>query len=333
MLRNFLGSCIAAFIFAGQSAAQAQQPHTIDYRIDATRTHHKFSSAIPPVLRVPSGSVIEVQTNDATGGQLKLGSDVKALRAVNWDLTHSLTGPVYIEDARPGDILAVTLLALEPGDWGWTGIWDDFGVLKGEEKTLAIKTYRIDRNRNLVQFSEGIEIPLTPFAGVMGVAPATREMLDTVPPRANGGNMDDPNITVGTTVYFPVFVQGALFSIGDAHAVQGHGEVGGSAVEVPMRIVYRVQVLKGHRKIAEPQYENANIYAATAFAKTLDEAAKKATRYMLDYLEAERGMKRSDAYMLCSLACDLKIAQVVDEPHVLISMHLRKDIFAGADQP
>ena len=328
MIGNLLGSSIVAAVLTGMGAAAAQQPYEIDHRVEASQTHHKFSSAIVPVLRVASGSVIEAMTNEATGGQLELGSDASALRAVNWDLTHSLSGPIYVDGAKPGDILAVTLLELEPGEWGWTAIWDDFGLLKGEEKTVDIKTYRIDKIANTVQFDDGIQIPLKPFPGVMGVAPTTREMLNTVPPRANGGNMDDPNITVGTTVYFPVFVDGALFSIGDGHAAQGHGEVGGSAVEVPMRIVYRVQVLKGHRRIAEPQYENADVYATTAFAKTLDEAAKKAARFMLDYLETERGMKRSDAYMLCSIACDLKIAEVVDEPHVLVTMHLHKRIFA-----
>ena len=293
----------------------------------AENTHNKFSRSIAPVLSVPSGAVVEVFTQEATGGQLKLGDGPEALAAVDWDLVHALTGPVYVEGAEPGDMLAVTLLELEPGDWGWTGVWPDFGFLVGEEKTLDLKTYPLDKATNTVTFAEGVTVPLNPFPGVMGVAPDTDEMLSTTPPRANGGNMDDPHMTVGTTVYFPVFVKGALFSIGDTHAAQGMGEVGGSAVEAPMRIVYRVQVIKGGRKIPEPQYETDSFYATTGFAPTLDEAAKKATRYMLDYLVETRGMTRSDAYMLCSIACDLKIAEVVDVPNMLVAMHLRKDIF------
>ena len=115
----------------------------------------------------------------------------------------------------------------------------------------------------------------------MGVAPDTDEMLNTIPPRANGGNLDDPNLVAGTTVYFPVFVAGGLFSIGDTHAVQGLGEVSGNAMETPMRIVYEISVIKGRRSIAEPQYETAEYYATTGFATTIDEAAKKATRYMI----------------------------------------------------
>ncbi len=305
----------------------ARAPAAADYTLTADATHNKFSRAIPPALRVPSGAVVEVFTEEATGGQLKLGDGPEELAAVDFNRVHALTGPVYVEGAAPGDVLAVTLLELEPGDWGWTGVWPDFGLLAGEERKLDLKTYPIDKARNAIEFADGVRVPLAPFPGVMGVAPDTDEMLSTVPPRANGGNMDDPDMTVGTTIYFPVFVEGALFSVGDTHAAQGAGEVGGSAVEAPMRIVYRIEVMKGARAIEEPQYETDAVYATTGFATTLDEAAKKATRYMLDYLEETRGMTRSDAYMLCSLVCDLKIAETVDTPHMLVTMHLPKAIF------
>jgi acetamidase/formamidase len=295
--------------------------------------HDKFSSAIPPVLTVRSGAVVEAHTLEATGGQLSIDSTVEDLDAVDLDRIHALTGPVFVEGADPGDILAVTLLELEPGDWGWTGVWPDFGFLEGDIARTDLKTYAIDKASNTVEFAPGIRIPLRPFAGVMGVAPATEEMLSTIPPRANGGNLDDPHLVAGTTVYFPVFVEGALFSIGDTHAVQGLGEVGGSAVEAPMRIVYRVEVLEGRRPIPEPQYETDAYYATTGFAPTIDEAARKATRYMLDHIEATYGMSRSDATMLCSLACDLMIAEVVDVPNMLVAMHLRKDIFVGDVDP
>ena len=312
----------------GDDAGKAKSTsHRPDFVLTADRTHNKFSSAVPPALTVPSGAVIEAHTQEATGGQLTIDSTVEDLDAVDFDRIHALTGPVFVEGAAPGDVLAVTLLEIEPADWGWTGVWPDFGFLAGEEAHLDLKTYAIDKENNVVEFAEGIHIPLRPFPGVMGVAPDTEEMLSTIPPRANGGNMDDPHMTVGTTVYFPVFVEGALFSIGDTHAVQGLGEVGGSAVEVPMRIVFKIEVLKNRRRIPEPQYETDDYYATTGFAPTLDEAARKATRYMLDHLEAEYGMNRSDAYMLCSLACDLKIAEVVDIPNMLVAMHLRKDIF------
>ena len=140
--------------------------------------------------------------------------------------------------------------------------------------------------------------------------------------------MDDPNIVEGTTVYFPVFVAGALFSIGDTHAAQGHGEVSGTAIEAPMRLVYRVNIIKGGRAIAEPQYETNDVYAVTAYAPTLDEAAKKATRFMIAYLVDVHRLERHEANMLSSVAADLKIAEVVDG-NVLVSMHIPKSLFKG----
>ncbi len=139
--------------------------------------------------------------------------------------------------------------------------------------------------------------------------------------------MDNKHMVVGTTVYFPVLVEGALFSIGDTHAAQGDGEVCGTGVEAPMRIVLQLDVIKGGRSLAEPQYETEDYYAVTAYAEDLDEAAKKATLYMIEYLVDERGLSREDAYLLCSLAGDLKISEVVDVPHVLVSMHMPKSIF------
>ena len=299
-----------------------------DFVLTADQTHNKFSQAIPPVVRVPSGSVIEAHTHEATGGQLNVDSTIEDWGKVDFDKIHTLTGPIYVEGAESGDVLAVKLLELEPGDWGWTATGTEMGFLKGEKETAQLKTYKLDKENNRVQFAEGISIPLKPFPGVMGVAPPTDEMLVTFPPRANGGNMDDPNLVAGTTAYFPVFVEGALFSIGDPHAVQGLGEVVGTAVEAPMRIVFRVEVIKD-RSMEEPQYETDSYYATTGFATTIDEAARKATRYMIRHIEEHHGLSYAESYMLCSLAGDLKIAEVVDEPHMLVTMHLPKNIFVS----
>lgn len=297
-----------------------------DFTLSSDQTHNRWSSAIEPVLRVPSGSVIQVATEEASDQQLNLNSTLEDLKNLDFDPIHPLTGPVYVENAEPGDVLKVTLHQVEMGDWGWTAIIPGFGFLADEFTEPYLKTFELDKDKQSVQFSEGIEIPLNPFPGVMGVAPATDSMLSTIPPRANGGNMDDPDMTEGSVIYFPVFVEGALFSIGDAHATQGAGEVCGTAIEAPMNIVYEVEVVKGGRQIEEPQYETQETYAVTGFGTTVDEAARKATRYMIDYLVAEHGMDRQDAYALCSLAGDLKIAEVVDVPHMLVSMHMPKEV-------
>lgn len=297
-----------------------------DYTLTADQTHNKFSSAIPPVLTVQSGAVIEAFTEEASDQQFSLESGVDAVSTLDFEPIHPLTGPVFVENAEPGDVLAVTLHEIEMGEWGWQSIVPGFGFLADEFTEPALKTFKLGKDATSIQFAEGINIPLNPFPGVMGVAPETSEMLSTIPPRANGGNMDDPNIVKGTTVYFPVFVEGALFSIGDTHAVQGLGEVCGTAVEAPMRIVYELNLIKGQRTIQEPQYETDDYYAVTAFGETIDEAAKKATRYMIDYLVEVHGLSRQDAYMLCSLAGDLKIAEVVDVPHMLVTMHISKEV-------
>ncbi len=300
----------------------------VDHTLTLDQTHNRFSRTIPPVLRVQSGAVIRAETEEATDGQLTPDSTAADLAGLDFGLIHPLTGPVYVEGAEPGDVLKVTLHRFELGDWGWVASTPDFGFLADEFPEPFLKIFRFEPGARSAEFS-GRHIPLQPFPGVMGVAPDTDEMLSTIPPRANGGNMDNQYLTAGTIVYFPVFVKGALFSIGDPHAAQGDGEVCGTAIEAPMTITYELEVLKDRGPIQEPHYETADAYAVTAFAVTLDEAARKATGYMIDYLVQQQGMDRMEAYVLCSLAGDLKISEVVDVPHVLVSMHLPKDLLGG----
>ena len=301
--------------------------YSIDHSLSRDQTHNKFSSLIEPLLVVQDGAVIEAFTEEAADEQIKPGmtaAEFAALEDYDSDLVHPLTGPVFVEGAMPGDILQVKLHVVEVGEWGWTRIVN--GIFLEEEFEPLLRTFELSEDMESVEFAEGISVPLNPFPGVMGVAPATEEMLSTIPPRANGGNMDDPHMTEGTILYFPVFVEGALFSIGDMHAAQGAGEVCGTAIEVPGRVVYELKVIKGGRKISEPQYETGLTYAVTAVAPTLDEAARKANSYMIDYLEEEYGLARNQAYMLTSLAGDLRIAEVVDR-NMMVTMHIPKSLF------
>jgi acetamidase/formamidase len=333
-MRYTLTTALILALYFSAGCQQTNQTHSSqddlspepDHSLSANQTHNRWSSTIDPVLRVESGAVVEVYTEEASDQQLHSESTLEDLINIDFDPIHPLTGPVYVEGAEPGDVLKVTLHKIELGDWGWTAIIPGFGFLADEFDEPWLKTFEFTEGSNTVQFDEGIQIPLNPFPGVMGVAPATDSLLSTIPPRYNGGNMDDPHMVEGTTVYFPVFVEGALFSIGDTHAAQGMGEVCGTAIEAPMRIVYEVEVLKNGRSIPEPEYESDDYYAVTAFGTTIDEASKKATRYMINYLEEVHGMDRYDAYALLSLAGDLKIAEVVDVPHMLVSMHLPKNV-------
>lgn len=301
-----------------------KEPPKPDHSLRSDQTHNKFSRTIEPILTINAGEIVEISTEEATDGQLKLESDTADLMNLSFDPIHPLTGPIYVNDAKPGDVLAVTLHKIEIGTWGWTAILPGFGFLADEFTEPYLRTWEL-AGKNTLKFSDGISIPLKPFPGVLGVAPDTDSLLSTIPPRANGGNMDDPNIVEGTTVYLPVFVDGALFSIGDAHAAQGLGEVCGTAIEAPMKFLVEINLIKGS-SIAEPQYENDDVYAVTAFATTIDEAARKATKYMIEHLIKNYGLTRNDAYMLCSLAGDLKIAEVVDVPHMLVTMSIDKNV-------
>jgi len=325
----FLGFATLLLMVRCTERPTPSQTETIqaDYTLDRSQTHNKFSKTIEPVLRVESGAVIEVETEEASDGQLTTGSTLEDLKNLSFDPIHPLTGPVFVEDAEPGDILKVTLHKIELGNFGWTAIIPGFGFLADEFTEPWLKTFEFKDGKSFARFDDNIRIPLNPFPGVMGVAPDTDSLLSTIPPRANGGNMDDRHLIEGTTAYFPVLVEGALFSIGDAHAAQGMGEVCGTAIEAPMRIIYQVEVIKNQPPIEEPQYESDDYYAVTAYGKTIDEAAKKANRYMIDYLVTHKNMTKNDAYALTSLAGDLKIAEVVDVPHMLVAMHIPKTIF------
>ncbi|NNF14850.1 MAG: acetamidase/formamidase family protein [Gemmatimonadetes bacterium] len=296
------------------------------FSLPADNTHARWSRTIEPVLTVPSGSVVEVFTQEATGGQLTLESTVEDVANLDFDLIHALTGPIRVEGAQPGDVLAVTLHEIEVGDWGWAAIAPGFGFLADIFTEPWLKTFELGPDATHADFGNGIRIPIDPFPGVLGVAPDTDELLVTIPPRANGGNMDNRHMKVGTTVYLPVAVEGANFSIGDTHAAQGDGEVSGTAIEAPMRIVLELEVLADFRDIAEPEYETSDFYAVTGFGTDIDQATRKAVLAMIDYLEAEHGMAREDAYVLASLAADLKISETVDMPHYLVSMHMPKAV-------
>lgn len=297
-----------------------------DVVLTAEQTHARWSSTIPAVATVASGAIVEVQTMEASDGQFSLTSSADDVTSLSFDPIHPLTGPVAVEGASPGDVIAVTLLDIEVDDWGWAAIVPGFGYLADRFTMPLYRGFEIDPAADRIQFNDRISVPLSPFPGVMGVAPATDSMLSTIPPRANGGNMDNKHMVEGTTVYFPVFVEGANFSIGDTHAAQGDGEVSGTAIEAGMRIRYRIEVVENARPIQEPQFETDEYYAVTAFGTTLDEATRKAVEYMIDYLVAEHGLNPAEAYMLCSLAGDLKINEVVDVPHMLVSMHMPKDV-------
>jgi len=297
--------------------------------------HLKWDNSVAPIAHVASGDVVELDMLDAGCEQIGPSSTVEAIQTLDFDRVDQVNGPIYVEGAAPGDTLEIEIIDLQPADWGWTASIPGFGLLADEFDEPALRISRIVDG--FVEFAPGIRIPAEPFCGEMGLAPGQSGEFSTIPPYRHGGNMDTKHLTAGTRLYLPVEVEGALFSMGDGHAAQGDGEVCGTAVETPMRATVRLTVRKDY-PVAEPQFltggplarrtNTAPYYVTDGIAPDLQEAARKAIRHMVAHLQRERGLSRVDAYMLCSVAVDLKICEVVDAPHWLVGAFLPLSIFA-----
>ena len=305
--------------------------------IHRNQWHLAWDSSIPPIATIQSGEVVSFDLLDASCGQILRDSSVEAISALDFSQVDQVNGPIYIEGAAPGDTLEVEFLDLQPADWGWTAIIPGFGLLADEFPEPALKIWHLEGGADgWAEFAPGIRIPLAPFCGETGLAPGKPGALSTIPPYRHGGNMDTKHLTKGTHLFLPVEAEGALYSMGDGHAAQGDGEVCGTAIETPMRATVRLTVRKDIR-VQEPQFltagplgaraNTAAYYATDGIGPDLMEAARNAVRHMIDHLQRTYGLSRPDAYMLCSVAVDLKICEIVDAPHWLISAFLPQSIF------
>jgi acetamidase/formamidase len=304
------------------------------HEIPADRTHTVWDNAIAPVLEVESGDTVELAVTDASGGQLDRDSGVDAVAALDFSRVNPVTGPVFVKGAQPGDVLEVEIRSLRPRDWGWTAIIPGFGLLADEfpEPWLRISTIEDGR----VAFFDDVELPFEPFPGTIGVAPAEPGEHSIVPPSRWGGNMDIKHLRAGTRLLLPVGVVGALFSVGDTHAAMGDGEVCGTAVEAPMDIAVRLGVRRD-MTIAAPQYvvapgelartEPGGYHVCTGVAPDLMEATREATRAAIAHIVERRGGTVQEAYALASVACDLRIHEVVDVPNWVVGCFVPDFLF------
>ena len=306
--------------------------------IHRNQWHLAWDSSIPPIATIRSGEVVSFDLLDASCGQIVYDSTVDAITALDFSQVDQVNGPVYVEGAAPGDTLEVEFLDLQPADWGWTAIIPGFGLLADEFTEPALKIWHLEGGADgWAEFAPTIRVPLAPFCGETGLAPGQPGALSTIPPYRHGGNMDTKHLTKGAHLYLPVEAEGALYSMGDGHAAQGDGEVCGTAIETPMRATVRLTVRKDIQ-VQEPQFltagplaaraNTAAYYATDGIGPDLMEAARNAVRHMIDHLQRICGLSRPDAYMLCSVAVDLKICEIVDAPHWLISAFLPQSIFA-----
>ncbi|KAI0919458.1 hypothetical protein AcV5_001516 [Taiwanofungus camphoratus] len=315
------------------------------HAIKRSQSHLAWDNSIPPVLRVASGDTVTFDCLDASNGQITPASTVSTIASLVFSQLDQVNGPVYINSAQPGDTLRIDVLSVETAEWGWTGCIPGFGLLADEFPEPALKIWMLQKSAGESQeygfawFDEarGIKIPLRPFAGEMGVAPGEKGAFSTIPPYKTGGNIDTRHLAAGSTLYLPVEVEGALFSIGDGHAAQGDGEVCGTAIETPMKVTVRLTVLRDKHYITTPHFSSTTsnpsteeYYCTTGVDSDIREATRAAVRNMITFLGAEHGLDRVEAYMLCSVACDIRMHEVVDMPNYVIGMMMPKSIFTKA---
>jgi formamidase len=348
--------------------------------------HNRWHPDIQPILTVEPGSTVVLETRDALDGMITPDTRASDLDNIEMGRIHPLTGPVYVKGAEPGDLLEVKITDVRPESFGFTAILPGFGILRECFRNPFLAKWKISNGEATSAQLPNVWIPGTPFMGVMGVAPS-RELLErverresdllkrggmvlppspegavpatepikqhglrTVPPRENGGNIDIRHLSVGTTVYFPVFVRGALFSAGDAHFAQGDCESCGTAIEIGATLEAELQI---HKKAATeshmrgPHYTRFKgtgprlaargpFYATTGIplsddgqneAEDVTLAAKNALLSMIDHIVLAYGFSREEAYALTSVAVDLHISELVDVPNVLVSAFLPLEIF------
>ena len=307
------------------------------HRIDATVAHYEWNNTIPPRLVAEPGDTLVLDTRDAADGYYTATSTSRDTAARGPFKGHPLTGPVSIRGARPGDVLVVDILEVRPSAaFGWTHIRPGRGLLpEADFPESFLQIWDVSDGsvaRMRARSGTRVMVPQAPFPGVIGTALDEPGSHSTMPPRKNGGNMDVKQLTAGTTVYLPVWVEGALLSVGDAHAAQGDGEVCVSAVEMSAHVTLRVGLRQG-RPLREPQLRTPGQpargaeFATTAHGPDLFAAAQQAVRYLIEHLVAERGLTREEAYVVASVAADLRISEIVDAPNWIVSAFLPEGIF------
>lgn len=371
---------------------------------DDPNCFNRYHPAIPSAARANPGEYIVFETRDALDSDLGLDSTADDVSAVDLNLVHPMTGPVFIEGAERGDVLAVTLVDIEPDQYGYTVIVPGFGFLRDLYPEPYIVNWRLDRQAAVSEQMPGVRVPIAAFMGSVGVLPGDTEVkmwldrekaladvggfvltpqptgalpadvcgpsgshsdqcLRTIPPRENGGNMDVQQMQIGTTLLLPCFIDGCGLFVGDVHFAQGDGEVSGTAIEMGAVVTVRTEVLKGRgSEIASPHFVGGaqlktiapeKFYATVGFplkakgeipapltyldgqkigdlqnlSEDLTLAARSALIDMIDYLVRTHGLTREQAYILCSVATDLVIGQVVDVPNYLVSAIIDLKVF------
>lgn len=366
---------------------------------------NRYHYAIKPIARAKPGQLIRYETRDALDSNLTVNSQPKDVLAVDLNLVHPLTGPVHIEGGQRGDVLAVTLIDIEPDEYGYTTIVPGFGFLRDRYPDPYVANWKLNRLEAVSDQIPGVRVPMNGFMGTVGTLPGKEEVqawlaretqlgaaggialppqpigaipasvcgtggshksecLRTIPPRENGGNMDIKQMVVGTTLLLPCYVDGCGLFIGDVHYAQGDGEVAGTAIEIGAKVTVRTEIRKGMASMMKsgPHFEGGSqikalepdrFYATVGYpikdpgvslpyttyldsakltplsnlSEDLTAAARASLLEMIDWLVKAKGFSREQAYVITSVACDLRIGNLVDLPNYAVSTICPLEIF------
>lgn len=303
-----------------------------DHILSAEPIHSRWNRALKPRLTVAPGDKVQMECLDASGAQVHPSMSLPEYLAIDRDRIHALTGPIAIDGAEPGDVLQIDVLEVAHKGWGWSSVIAGLGFLKQRFSEPYLFHWELDAavSRSLAPAI----VPLRPFCGVMGVAPAEDGEFRTRPPGIFGGNMDVRELCAGARLYLPVFNRGALFSAGDAHAAQGDGEVCINGIECPASVSLRFNLHK-RQTLSAPLIESgpsrsqgsgAESWIVVESAPDAIAAARAATSRMVDLLVSRWRFSDVHAYLLCSVAMCLRLSQVVNEPQVTVSASIPKHV-------
>jgi acetamidase/formamidase len=334
---------LIALALASSVTAQTHTPAT--HRLLATPdtvAYGYYWSEAKPALRIASGDIIDVDTllTNTPAGLARAGvADDRiqqSLKTIVAEVTgdrkgpggHILTGPVFVEGAEPGDVLEVKMLSIDFNiDYGYNGC---SGIVPENcDRTAGLKILPIDRKTMTSEYAPGIVIPLKPFFGSIGVAPAPElGRVSSNPPGRHAGNLDNRELVAGTTLFIPVFAPGALFEVGDGHGAQGDGEVDQTAIETSLRARLQLTVRKD-MKLTWPRAETPTDYISMATDPDLMTATKTAIQEMVDFLAATKNLTKHQAYQLVSMAGHVVITQLVDKPNMGVHVKMPKSVWTA----
>ena len=338
-MKSPLAVFAAAILFTLSAPAQ-EEGKVVRYQVKPAELKYTYAASYAPVARLKPGNILETNTVDCFGNAIKKPGDTLSMATGD----NPLTGPFFIEGAEPGDTLAIKILDIQvDGDQGIGALAPGFGAINATNYTPMINPpipekiwfYPIDHATNTATFQAldskfKVKIPLHPFFGCIGVAPAGGEARSSIVPEAFGGNMDSPEASVGNTVYFPVNVSGAMLFLGDGHAAMGDGEVAGTAIEVPLRGRVQVRVIKG-RKINWPRFENDEYIMTVGAYRPLDDALRIAFTELVGWIHNDYGLSELDAYELLSKVAEIHLNEMVDPNYVVVAKIKKSFLPKGKD--